>query len=167
MKILKATCFKTCSSGNLPILAIPTAGTNTLTECHSLAKSRMEMRVVWVMDGQILSRCQEMHKWNFIYSCKESMAFTLVTSQNSVMLQKNPFLQTAFQFKTIQIWKICGLHMPKRSKPGAYNQLWLCFKKWIQNFYKLTLHHREKNCSKFLTEAAGKSWYMECFTEKV
>ena len=29
-----------------------------------------------VGDREILSRCQQMHKWNFIHSCKESMAFT-------------------------------------------------------------------------------------------
>jgi len=27
--------------------------------------------------------------------------------------------------------------MPKQSKPEAYNQLWLCLKRWIQNFCKL------------------------------
>ena len=81
--------------------------------------------------------------------------------------QKNPFLQTAFQCKIMQIWKICGLHMLKRSKPRAYNQLWLSFERLIQNFCKLTLHHKQKNYSKFLLQKLlEKSWYMVCFQRK-
>jgi len=57
--------------------------------------------------------------------------------------------------------------MPKHSKPGAYNQLWLCFKRWSQNFCKLILQHREKYYKFLLEKLLESHGTWNAFTEKV
>lgn len=106
MKILKATwCFKTHSSGNLPILAIPTTSTNTLTKCHSWVNSGMEVRMVGVMERHWdVNTCTN----EISHSCKKSMAFTLLTSQNSLMFKSIIFrsLIPNFSWSGQWTWKV-------------------------------------------------------------
>ena len=58
-------------------------------------------------DGETL-RCQYMHQWNFTHSCKKSMAFTLLTSQNSLMFKSIIFrsLIPNFSWSGQWTWKV-------------------------------------------------------------
>jgi hypothetical protein len=85
-----------------------------------------------VCDGEILSRCQQTHKWNFIHSCKECMAFTLLTSQNSLMFISIIFRSLILKFTwsgqwTWKVERYINLHSQvKCSFRGADFHICIC-----------------------------------------